>query len=290
MKQILLFITFFSFSLSAKSDIELNFGVYTSDKATSMVKMFRPILNHLEIALSKDLEDSVTIHLQVSNSYEAGIQSLVSGKVDFSRMGPASYVLSKKKNDNIKLLAMENKNGNKFFFGMVCVPIDSDIYRIEQLTGKSFAFGNKNSTIGRYLSQYYLHKNGINRSDLSHISYLSRHDKVASAVSSHKFSAGAIKENTFLKQNKESPKLRELFRFKNATKPWISRSDLPTNIFISLKKAIIAIDSKDILKGIKKTGFFPSSDSDFNEVRLAMDNNHMFFDKNAVKRNSVINP
>ncbi len=265
-------------SLPAKSDIELNFGVYTSDKPTSMVKMFRPILNHLEESISKKLNDTVTIHLQVSNSYESGIQSLVSGKVDFSRMGPASYIISKKRNNNIQLLAMENNNGKKYFWGIVCVPIDSEIYKIEQLSGKSFAFGNENSTIGRYLSQYYLHMNGINKSDLSHMSYLSRHDKVASAVSSHRFSAGAIKENTFINQNKKTPKLRELFRFKNSTKPWVSRKDLPRHIFIALKKSIISIDSKDILKGIKKTGFFPSSDADYNDIRLAMEKNHLFFD------------
>ena len=265
-------------SLSVKSDIELNFGVYTSDKATSMVKMFRPILNHLEESVSRELNDAVTIHLQVYNSYETGIQSLVSGKVDFSRMGPASYIISKKKNNDIRLLAMENDNGNKFFWGIVCVPIDSEIYNIEQLSGKSFAFGNKNSTIGRYLSQYYLQMNGINKSNLSHMSYLSRHDKVASAVAAHKFSAGAIKENTFIKQNKTAHKLRELFRFKNVTKPWISRKDLPSHIFIALKRSIISIDSKEILKGIKKIGFFPSSDSDFNEIRLAMEKNYLFFD------------
>lgn len=265
-------------SLPAKSDIELNFGVYTSDKATSMVEMFRPILNHLEKTISEELNDTVTIHLQVSNSYESGIQSLVSGGVDFSRMGPASYIISKKRNSNIRLLAMENNNGNKFFWGIVCVPIDSEIYKIEQLSGKTFAFGNKNSTIGRYLSQYYLHINGINKSDLYHMSYLSRHDRVASAVSSHQFSAGAIKENTFINLNKETKKLREIFRFKNSTKPWISRKDLPLHIFVALKKSIISIDSKDILKGIKKIGFFPSSDADYNNIRLAMENNHLFFD------------
>ncbi len=280
MKRIVLIIITLAISLPVKSDIELDFGVYTSDKATSMVKMFRPILNHLEESLSKELNDTVNINLQVSNSYESGIQSLVSGKVDFSRMGPASYVISKNRNDNIRLLAMENSNGNKFFFGIICVPIDSEIYSIKNLTGKSFAFGNRNSTIGRYLSQYYLYKNGINNSDLLHTSYLSRHDKVASAVSSNNFSAGSIKENTFVKQNKNGISLREIFRFKNATKPWIARSDLPIHIFIALKKAIIAIESKEVLKNIKKSGFFPSSDSDFDEIRLAMENNSLFFDKN----------
>jgi len=47
----LLTITILLFSLTsitAQADVNLKFGVYTSDKPTTMVKMFRPILNILE--------------------------------------------------------------------------------------------------------------------------------------------------------------------------------------------------------------------------------------------------
>lgn len=260
------------------ADTHLSFGVYTSDKATTMVKKFRPILNYIESSVTDSLNDRTFIKLQVFNNYEDGIAALTSGKVDFSRMGPSSYILSKEINPNIQLLAMESRNGKRYFWGIICTPINSSILETAQLKGSSFAFGNKTSTIGRYLSQYYLYQNGILEKDLENYQYLSRHDKVASAVASEQFAAGAIKESTFRKQNRNEEKLKVLARFKNITKPWIARDNLSRSIFLALQKSLLTLEDETILKNINKSGFLSASDSDYQSVRSAMNNNHLFFD------------
>ena len=45
---------------TAQAEINLKFGVYTSDKPTTMVKMFRPILNALEINLAEKMGEPVS--------------------------------------------------------------------------------------------------------------------------------------------------------------------------------------------------------------------------------------
>ena len=184
---------------SAMAEVNLKFGVYTSDKASTMVKMFRPILNELETRLSEKLNKEVKIKLQVANDYEKGISNLVNGDVDFARMGPASYILSKEKNPDLRLLAMESKKGRKKFYGIIAVHEQSDINNISQLKGRSFAFGNERSTIGRYLSQHVLSEQGIYAKDLGKYDYLKRHDRVGAAVGSGQYDAGALKESTFKK-------------------------------------------------------------------------------------------
>ncbi len=262
---------------TAQAEIVLKFGVYTSDKPTTMVRMFRPILDVLEQRLTEKLGEAVGIKLHVANNYDQGIDNLVSGLVDFGRMGPASYVLSKDRNPDLKIIAMESKKGKKIFYGIICVQDDSDIESLEQLKGKSFAFGNERSTIGRYLSQYMLSESGVYADDLVDYKYLGRHDRVGSAVGARQFDAGALKESTFKKLREQGVKIRELARFPNVTKPWIASSKLNSEIFTALREVLLSIEDPAVLKALKKQGFLPAQDSDYASIRDSMLSNSEFF-------------
>ena len=248
---------------TAQAEINLRFGVYSSDKPTTMVKMFRPILNALETSLADKMGEPVTISLQVASNYDQGIENLVNGQVDFARMGPASYLTSKDRNPGLQLLAMESKKGKKVFYGIICVQEQSEIENIAQLKGHSFAFGNERSTIGRYLSQHLLSEQGVNASDLASYEYLGRHDRVGTAVGAGQFDAGALKESTFKKLKGKGIKIRELARFANVTKPWIASSNMSETMIAALEDTLIELKDPTALKGIKKQGFLAAQRSSF---------------------------
>lgn len=258
-------------------DIELNFGVYTSDKPSAMVLKFRPVLNALTESLQKKLGQPVKIRLQVANGYTKGVEDLANGRVDFARFGPASYIHAKKLNSGITILAVESKKGRKVFNGIICVRETSAIANIADLKGKRFAFGNKQSTIGRYLSQNYLYERGIRAKDLGAFDYLGRHDKVGAAVASGKYDAGALKESTFNKLVKKGAPLRSIASFPNVTKPWIARKGLPQHIFVALRDSLLSLNDPAALKALKKGGFLPGNDSDYTVIRKAMRKNSLFF-------------
>ena len=119
--------------MKANADIQLKFGVYTSDKPSEMVKSFRPILNAIESGLTNRLGEPVKISMQVANSYEKGVDDLVSGAVDFARFGPASYITARECNPDIKILAIESKKGRKEFNGVTCVAEDGPLQGMEDL-------------------------------------------------------------------------------------------------------------------------------------------------------------
>ena len=168
--------------LEGKADLKLNFGVYTSEKPTGMVKQFRPVLDALEARMSETMGQAVTIGLQVAKDYKAGLENIAEGKVDFSRVGPASFMEVLSKSPGASLLAVELVDGEEYFYGIICVRSGSDIQEVSELKGRRFAFGNERSTIGRYLSQHYLAEHGVKARDLADFAYLGRHDKVGSAV------------------------------------------------------------------------------------------------------------
>jgi len=264
-------------SAPAFTSIDLVFGVYASNKPTAMIAKFKPVMNVLETELSQSLGDKVNIRLKIANSYEEGRQQLVKGEVDFSRFGSASYVIAKEQQPGISILASESKKGKHSFNGVIVIKDDSNLTSVEQLKGKSFAFGNKTSTIGRYLSQLYLLKNDIFAKDLASYKYLGRHDKVGTMVAAGRYDAGAMNEKTYDKLIKKGKKLKVLATFSCPTKPWLARAGLSEKVKKALITALLNFEDKKALKKLKYQGFLSSKDSHFNEVRTAIKQNSDFF-------------
>ncbi len=269
---------------SAQAEVTLNFGVYATDSRGELERQFRPALAALERDLTDRLGESVTINLKVSPTYEGGLDDLVEGRVDFTRLGPASYVLGKGRQPELSILAMESKKGAKTFNGIICVGIDSDIDSVAQLRGKSFAFGDDQSTIGRYLSQLHLVENGVRAGDLSRYEYLGRHDKVGIAVGRGEFEAGALKQSTFNKLVKKGVPIRVLVTFPNVTKPWVGRAGMDSRIQEALQAALLEMSDAKALKALKVDGMLPGTDADYEVIRQSIKENGRFFETEASMR------
>jgi phosphonate transport system substrate-binding protein len=250
----------------ASDTLSLTFGVYQTDKATVMYKMFTPVLEGIQDEMSRQLGRPVDIALTIFKSYDDGIQALVEGKVDLVHFGPASYVTAKERNPNIQLVAMEHEKGEKRSKGVIAVRTDSPIQKIEDLRGKRFAFGDKNSTVGRYLVQSLLIDNGIKGVDLASFKYLERHDQVAGAVELGDFEAGSVKASTF-KKYEDKGTLRKVAEFDNITKPVVARAALDPSVFGAVQSALYAFADEAALKGLKISGFTSTSDAEYDFVR-----------------------
>ncbi|MHC4514453.1 MAG: phosphate/phosphite/phosphonate ABC transporter substrate-binding protein [Planctomycetota bacterium] len=260
--------------------LDLTFGVYTSDKATTMYRKFTPVLEHLQERLEKQLHRSVDTELRIYKTYNEALEAFVAGKVDFVRFGPASYVLARARDPKIELLAMELKGGRKSFKGMIIVRRDSPIQELADLRGRSFAFGDRNSTIGRYLAQGKLLAAKIRAQDLSYHAFLGRHDRVFRAVQYGDYDAGSVKENTYTKLNKKN-QLRVLVKFDNVTKPWIARSGLNPSVTAALRSALLGANDKKALASLKVDGFVRATDEDFAPIRDSMKRAETFARKTA---------
>ena len=277
MNTTLLFLIAIFSSGIAGAEVRLNFGVYTSDKPTTMVKKLSPIVHDLERILSKKLDEPVSIRMQISSTYEKGIQAIASGVVDFARLGPASYVSVMELDSAVRLLAMESNKGSKSFNGIICVSGSSEIRSVNELKGKRFAFGDDKSTIGRYLSQQYLMQHSISATDLDSYEYLGRHDRVGYAVAAGKFDAGALKESTLRELLQKGVILRSIGTFPNVTKPWVARSGLSERIFSALRLTLLEYKNPVSLKALGKDGFIMGSYEDYTSIIAAVRDNPEFF-------------
>lgn len=265
-------------SAGSHAEIKLSFGIYTADKPTTMVTAYRPVLSALEEVLSEKLQEPVSIRFHVASSYKKGIDALVTGKVDFSMLGPASYIEALNRQPELEILALESKDGSKTFNGVVCVHEDSDIKTISDLKGKRFAFGNKRSTIGRYLSQSLLAQNGITALNLRSFNYLGRHDHVAHSVAWGRYDAGALKEGTYKKLKKNGLQLRVLTTIPLINRPWVASASLDKTVFAALKESMLSLDAPQAFSAMGRSQFVDGNDTDFADVRAAMKGNAAFFE------------
>lgn len=263
----------------AQADTKLVFGTYASDKPSAMVEQLRPTLDGLQDALSRRLGQSVTIKLRVARDYQTGIAELVDRKVDFARVGAASYVAAKERAEGLQVLAAERFNGSKTFRGVICVHAASDIHALRDLVGKTFAFGDELSTIGRYAAQLTLARAGITATSLKEFKYLERHDRVGAAVAAGQFDAGALEETMFDKMRAAGAPLRLLAAFANPTKPWVARTGLATPIVEAIRQSLIEISDPAVLAALRFDGFQAADDADYEFIRASIRENWRFFQR-----------
>jgi phosphonate transport system substrate-binding protein len=252
-----------------ETPLRLNFGVYPSDRATVMYRKFTPVLEAISTPIQNQLGLDVDIHLTIFEDYESGIQALADGTVDFVRFGPSSYILAEQKNPNVDLLAMELRKGLKRFNGLIITKKGSGINTVKDLQGRSFAFGDSNSTIGRYLAQSLLAKEGINSKSLSSFDYLNRHDLVARAIITGSHDAGALKASTY-KKLCDPDKIKVVVAFENVTKPWVARSGLSQEIKNAITASLLELEDTKIIGELGCSGFTKATTEDYALVRDAM--------------------
>lgn len=246
----------------------LRFGTYASERPSEELRKLEPFQTYLEKNL-KAQGLAVRVEVSIFPTYDEGIDAVTNGDVDFARLGPVAYVLAKRKNPTLTLLAGEAHGGDKQFPAVMVVARNSAIKSVADLRGKRVAFGDPSSTSGRYLPQAELAKAGIRARDLASFEYLGRHDKVVFAVASGRFDAGATNINTFVKYA-ESKNLRELVRYPSPTHGWVARSKLDPALVKALRKALLEMTDPRLQELIDRNGFLPATDADYDELRSVM--------------------
>ena len=258
-------------------EVILSIGLQNSSKPSAMVRKYRPIISVLQRKVGQKLGKPVRIRMQIAKSNQKGIEYLANGKVDFALLGAATYVEAKTENPEIQILAIESKNRTKVVNGIIATGLHSSIRTIADLRGQSFAFGDLQSTSGRFMAQQFLLKNGIGAKDLSRYEYLGRHDIVGVKVGVGDFAAGAMSEATFRKLLLDGEKIRELARFPIVSKPWVTRAGIDPAIYSALKISLLEMSNAKALEPLEINGFVNGTNEDYRVVANAMSQNHQFF-------------
>lgn len=262
----IIFSIFISFPVFAKPVIP--FGFCPKYNPRIMYQLYQPFIDYLNETTP------YTFEIKLSRTYEDIIQQLGNGEIRIASCGPVSYIKARGQYEVKPILRALSKDGKPYYRGIIIVRQDSPVRDLQDLKGKSFAFGQAWSTAGHILPEYHLLKANIRLKDLKHYSFLRHHDSVVKAVLKGEFDAGSVKDVVAYKYQKEG--LRFIFSTDPIpTVPIVVRKDAPAEMVRSVKTALLNLNSRDPVHQKKmdqwdeefKYGFTETSDSDYDSIR-----------------------
>jgi serine/threonine protein kinase/ABC-type phosphate/phosphonate transport system substrate-binding protein len=246
-------------------ELRLCFGVYAFKKPIDMAMEFAPRLTAIEAFMTSRLGRPVLIDCRIYNSYDGGQKGLSEG-VDFMRVGPSSYLSMKDSVSGISLLVVEEDLIRCVIFARA----DSGITSLSQLKGRSFAFGDPNSTFGNKLAKVALLEALIHLGDLKKWYHFRSHDEVVEAVMDSvdpEYDAGSA--NTQVLRRYDPSMFNVIYDFPNDLSmpmPFVAKEGLDTTVAKALKDALLAEHLKS--SAAKATGYREVTDEDYHQFEL----------------------
>lgn len=169
----------------AADDGVLRFGVglYQPDKEKNDAT-YRPLARYLAQQLGREVK------LYTVDTWEGLAKSLAAGETDIALMGPWGYVLANHV-AGAQAVASILYDGKPEYFAIMVTHPGSGIKSIQDLKGKTFAFGDKGSTSGYLIPYHHFQKNGIDPETFLGKTLNTKHQAIEMQVTRGELDAGA---------------------------------------------------------------------------------------------------
>jgi phosphonate transport system substrate-binding protein len=241
---------------------ELVFGSVAMDIPAEMHKRLKPLTGYL----SREL--GMPVKLNLSPNMKSAIDKVAKGEVDIAYLTPVAY-LDSHAQGNTRLVAKTVTKGKDSFQLMIVVRADSPINTVQDLRGKSFAFGDKKALLQRAV----VVGAGLPLESLGEYAFIGHYDNIARGVSTGDFDAGILKDTKAFAWEKKGLKI---IHASDALPPYniAARDGLDPAIYARLQQAFLRLkvdnpDDRPVLKALSKNydGFTETSDREYDVVR-----------------------
>jgi phosphonate transport system substrate-binding protein len=246
----------------ASAKDKLVMGVHPYKPSVELHKMFRPIADYVSRKLG------VPVELQFGKSYEDAAEKVGTGQFDFSFLGPNVYAKFGPRYQ-LKPLAQIVNDGKPSFYGVIVTKKGSPIRSLRDLKGRSFAFGDRNSTLTHVVPLYMLLGENVRVADLKKVAFLGSHDNLALNVLAGTFDAAGLMPDIAAKYEglqviATSPQLPEHV--------FVASASVDAALFATIQDALLTMDAS-LLKRIKGsvTGIQKVHERDFDLLREIME-------------------
>lgn len=251
----------------------LRIGLLPAENPEVLKTQYEPLLHYLEGELGLPL---VAVY---PDSYDDLFDRFASGNLAVAHLGGYLYTRAHLEH-NAEPLVMRTEDAN--YTSYFLVRADSRVMSVEQLNGRSFAFGATLSASGHLMPRYYLRtEKAIHpESHFGPIRYASRHDLTVELVANGTVTGGVVSADVvarMVEQGRVDPAtLRVIWRTPTfADNPWAVRHDLNAELKLKLRDAFLklAMDrpaDREVLKRAGTAGFLPAALSDFRALKQSV--------------------
>lgn len=250
----------------------LRVSAIPDENPTELLRKFKPLGAYLE------KETGMKVAWTPVNDYPAVVEGLAGGRIDLAWLGGFTFVQVRHRTGNAVPIAQRAEDEK--FISRYIVPVNSPAKSLQDLKGKTFAFGSPSSTSGHLMPRYFLLKDGINPDkDFSRIAFSGAHDATVAFVASGRADAGVLNASVLDRLIEKGDANAKAVRVLGTTPPyydynWTVRGNLDPAVVKKLTAAFLKLDPanpahKEILDLQRASKFIPTKPENYQGIEDA---------------------
>ena len=226
-------------ALVANAADVLKVSAIPDEAPTELLRKFKPLGAYLEKQLGMPVE-----FVPVAD-YAAVVEGLAADRVDLAWLGGFTYVQTRLKTGNAIPLVQREQDEK---FTSKFISADANVKSLQDLKGKTFAFGSVSSTSGSLMPRYFMQKDGIVPEQFfSRVAYSGAHDATVAWVQAGKVDAGVLNASVWDKLVAAGKVDTDKVKVFSTTPAyydynWTVRGSLDPKLAEKIKQAFLALD------------------------------------------------
>ena len=257
---------------SSASDGVLRVSAIPDEAPTELQRKFAPLGNYLSA------QTGLKVVFTPVTDYAAVVEALAAGKIDLAWLGGFTFVQARIRTNGSATPIVQREEDARFTSKFITA--DPAIKSLNDLKGKSFAFGSPSSTSGSLMPRYFMQQAGLNiDKDFKNIAFSGAHDATAAFVSAGKADAGVLNASVWEKLVEQKKIDTDKVRVFATTPPffdynWTVRGDLDPKVIKQLSDAFLKLDSnnpehKEILSLQRASRFITTRKENYDGIEKA---------------------
>jgi phosphonate transport system substrate-binding protein len=250
----------------------LRVSAIPDENPTELLRKFKPLGAYLE------KETGMKVAWTPVNDYPAVVEGLAGGRIDLAWLGGFTFVQVRHRTGNAIPIAQRAEDEK--FISRYIVPVNSPAKSLQDLKGRTFAFGSPSSTSGHLMPRYFLLKDGINPDkDFSRIAFSGAHDATVAFVASGRADAGVLNASVLDRLIEKGDANAKAVRVLATTPPyydstWTVRGNLDPAVAKKLTAAFLKLDPanpahKELLDLQRASKFIPTKPENYKGIEDA---------------------
>lgn len=218
----------------------LRVSAIPDESPTELLRKFKPLGAYLE----KEID--LPVAWTPVNDYPAVVEGLAAKKIDLAWLGGFTFVQIRLRTGNAIPIAQRVEDEK--FISRYIVPANSTARTLQDLKGKTFAFGSPSSTSGHLMPRFFLLQEGINPDkDFTRIAFSGAHDATVAFVASGRAEAGVLNALVYDRLLEKGDANAKAVKVLATTPPyydynWTVRGDLDPALVQKLTTAFLKLD------------------------------------------------
>jgi serine/threonine protein kinase/ABC-type phosphate/phosphonate transport system substrate-binding protein len=207
----------------------------------------------------------LVVGIRIYTSLSNAIDGLLRGEVDVMRADPALYALAGQEAAPFVPLIREVYGTDDSGTGTaIFVRANSGIKSLEQLRGKTFAFGESGSALNDLLPKALLVAGGLHTGDFLRFTNL-HSDRVLAAVGGGYWDAGVTSLAYLSPGTGPGSAFEVIAKVQSPSFPWLFRNGLDMSTLAAIRQALLSLHDNNVLGRIdsRLTGFQATVPSDY---------------------------